>query len=124
MRPSVQLFRRRCKGIRAHFHERTWRAFCGTVVDGRATPADVGEDLGMSAGAVRVAKSRVLQPAAGGARRAPAGAPLDTEALPRRGHVPVASQPCSLAVTRARRDQVPQRGTPGARSANSSTMVP
>lgn len=47
------------EAIRGEFHERTWRAFWGVVIDGRAA-ADVGADLGMPAGTVRVAKSRVL----------------------------------------------------------------
>lgn len=46
--------------IRDQFAERTWQAFWRTAVEGRS-PADVGSELGMSAGAVRVAKSRVLQ---------------------------------------------------------------
>jgi RNA polymerase sigma-70 factor (ECF subfamily) len=45
--------------IRAEFEPRTWEAFWQTAVDGRAA-ADVAADLGMSPGAVRVAKSRVL----------------------------------------------------------------
>jgi RNA polymerase sigma-70 factor (ECF subfamily) len=45
--------------IRGDFHERTWRAFWGVVIDGRAA-ADVAADLGMQPGTVRVAKSRVL----------------------------------------------------------------
>lgn len=45
--------------IRNEFHERTWQAFWGVVVDGRAA-ADVAADLDMKPGAVRVAKSRVL----------------------------------------------------------------
>lgn len=45
--------------IRGEFHENTWQAFWGVVVDGRAT-ADVAADLNMKPGAVRVAKSRVL----------------------------------------------------------------
>jgi RNA polymerase sigma-70 factor (ECF subfamily) len=45
--------------IRDEFEERTWRAFWRTAVEGRAAK-DVATDLGMSAGAVRVAKSRVL----------------------------------------------------------------
>ena len=45
--------------IRVEFEERTWAAFWRTAVDGRAAK-DVAGDLGMSAGAVRVAKSRVL----------------------------------------------------------------
>lgn len=56
---ELHLFHDALQGIRDRFHERTWKAFLGTVVDGR-TPADVGEDLAMSPGAVRVAKSRVL----------------------------------------------------------------
>jgi RNA polymerase sigma-70 factor (ECF subfamily) len=46
--------------IRSEFEERTWQAFWLTVVEGRA-PKDVGLDLGMSPGAVRVAKARVLR---------------------------------------------------------------
>lgn len=45
--------------IRGEFHDQTWRAFWGVVVEGRAT-ADVAADLGMRPGTVRVAKSRVL----------------------------------------------------------------
>jgi RNA polymerase sigma-70 factor (ECF subfamily) len=41
------------------FEERTWQAFWRTAVDGRSA-ADVGAELGMTPGAVRVAKSRVL----------------------------------------------------------------
>ena len=54
------LFRRALELIRGEFEERTWRAFWRTAVDGQA-PKDVGPELGMSPGAVRVAKSRVLQ---------------------------------------------------------------
>jgi RNA polymerase sigma-70 factor, ECF subfamily len=45
--------------IQREFEERSWRAFWGVVVDGRA-PQEVGTELGMSPGAVRVAKCRVL----------------------------------------------------------------
>lgn len=45
--------------IRGEFEPRTWQAFWRAAVDGRS-PADVGAELGMSPGAVRVAKSRVL----------------------------------------------------------------
>jgi RNA polymerase sigma-70 factor (ECF subfamily) len=45
--------------IRSEFHERTWKAFWGVVVDGRLT-SDVAADLEMTSGAVRVAKSRIL----------------------------------------------------------------
>ena len=45
--------------IRGEFHERTWRAFWGVVVEGRAV-ADVAADLDMRPGTVRVSKSRVL----------------------------------------------------------------
>jgi RNA polymerase sigma-70 factor (ECF subfamily) len=45
--------------IRGEFHEQTWQAFWGVVVDGRST-RDVAQELAMQPGAVRVAKSRVL----------------------------------------------------------------
>src|SRR5262249_36174615 len=45
--------------IRSEFEERTWQAFWRTTVAGQV-PKDVAADLGMSPGAVRVAKSRVL----------------------------------------------------------------
>lgn len=46
--------------LRSEFEERTWRAFLRTAVD-RVPAKEVGEELGMSAGAVRVARSRVLK---------------------------------------------------------------
>src|SRR5262249_9818827 len=55
-----QLFARALELIRNEFEDRTWRAFWQTTVDGRAAP-EVALDLGMSPGAVRVAKSRVLR---------------------------------------------------------------
>lgn len=45
--------------IRGEFQERTWQAFWRVVVEGRS-PHDVADDLAMTPGAVRVAKSRVL----------------------------------------------------------------
>ena len=45
--------------IRGEFHERTWQAFWAVVVEGRSA-AEVGADLQMQPGHVRVAKSRVL----------------------------------------------------------------
>jgi RNA polymerase sigma-70 factor (ECF subfamily) len=53
------LFLRALDLIREEFEERTWSAFWRTAVEGRAAK-DVAADLGMSPGAVRVAKSRVL----------------------------------------------------------------
>jgi RNA polymerase sigma-70 factor (ECF subfamily) len=50
---------RALESIRGEFHENTWRAFWGVVVEGRAA-ADVGADLDMRPGTVRVSKSRVL----------------------------------------------------------------
>jgi RNA polymerase sigma-70 factor (ECF subfamily) len=45
--------------VRGEFHEATWQAFWLTAVEGQ--PArDVGRQLGLSAGAVYVAKSRVI----------------------------------------------------------------
>jgi RNA polymerase sigma-70 factor (ECF subfamily) len=46
--------------IQGEFEDRTWQAFWRTAVVGRST-AEVASELGMSAGAVRVAKSRVLR---------------------------------------------------------------
>jgi RNA polymerase sigma-70 factor (ECF subfamily) len=54
------LLRRGLELIRGEFESRTWQAFWLTAVEGRA-PGDVAGELGMSPGAVRVAKSRVLQ---------------------------------------------------------------
>jgi RNA polymerase sigma-70 factor (ECF subfamily) len=53
------LLRKALESIRGEFHEQTWKAFWGVVVEGRAT-ADVAADMSMKPGAVRVAKSRVL----------------------------------------------------------------
>ena len=50
---------RALESIRGEFHERTWQAFWGVVIDGR-TASDVAADLGMKPGTVRVSKSRVL----------------------------------------------------------------
>jgi RNA polymerase sigma-70 factor (ECF subfamily) len=53
------LVRRGLDMIQCEFEPRTWQAFWLTAVEGRAA-ADVASELGMSGGAVRVAKSRVL----------------------------------------------------------------
>lgn len=53
------LMRRALELIRCEFEPRTWQAFWLTSVEGRSTN-DVAAELGMSPGAVRVAKSRVL----------------------------------------------------------------
>ena len=55
-----RLFLRGLDLIRDEFEERTWKAFWGTAVEGRP-PQEVATRLSMSPGAVRVAKSRVLQ---------------------------------------------------------------
>ncbi|HEV3345397.1 MAG TPA: sigma-70 family RNA polymerase sigma factor [Pirellulales bacterium] len=57
---EVLLFHRALDLIRQDFAERTWQAFWRTAVDGVPAP-DVAAELGMTSGAVRVAKSRVLQ---------------------------------------------------------------
>jgi RNA polymerase sigma-70 factor (ECF subfamily) len=54
------LFLRGLTFIRGEFEPRTWQAFWETAVEGRAA-ADVAHQLAMTPGAVRVAKSRVLQ---------------------------------------------------------------
>ena len=55
-----QLHRRALDLVRAEFEERSWQMFWQTAIEGRP-PADVGADLGVSAAAVRQAKSRVLR---------------------------------------------------------------
>ncbi|HJT78637.1 MAG TPA: sigma-70 family RNA polymerase sigma factor [Gemmataceae bacterium] len=59
-RAEQGLFHRALELIRGEFEERTWQAFWRTAVEGGAAH-DVAAELGMSPGAVRVAKSRVLQ---------------------------------------------------------------
>ena len=53
------LLQQALESIRGEFQARTWQAFWGVAVEGRMT-ADVGADLNMKPGTVRVAKSRVL----------------------------------------------------------------
>lgn len=55
-----QLVRRALELIREDFTPRTWQAFWRVTVDGQR-PVDIAAELKMRPGAVRVAKSRVLQ---------------------------------------------------------------
>ena len=59
-RLETVLFHRGLERIRQHFDPKTWQAFWRTAVDG-LTAADAAAELGVQPGAVRVAKSRVLQ---------------------------------------------------------------
>ncbi|MBW3596880.1 MAG: RNA polymerase sigma factor [Planctomycetes bacterium] len=52
------VFRQALELVKADFEPVTWQAFWQTAVDGRAA-ADVAADLGITANAVRIAKSRV-----------------------------------------------------------------
>jgi RNA polymerase sigma-70 factor (ECF subfamily) len=54
-----QLFRLAATQVRDHFAPTTWQAFWQTAVEGKAAAA-VAADLGLSVGAVYVARSRVL----------------------------------------------------------------
>jgi RNA polymerase sigma-70 factor (ECF subfamily) len=54
------LFPRAVEQVRGEFEERTWRAFWLTVVEDRS-PAALEAELGMTAAAIRQAKSRVLR---------------------------------------------------------------
>lgn len=54
-----QLFHRGLELIRGEFEARTWQAFWRMTIDGQ-TASCVGQELGMTPGAVRVAKCRVL----------------------------------------------------------------
>jgi RNA polymerase sigma-70 factor (ECF subfamily) len=53
-------YQRGVRLIRGEFEERTWEAFWRMAVDGR-TAVEVAAELGMTPGAVYVAKSRVLR---------------------------------------------------------------
>jgi RNA polymerase sigma-70 factor (ECF subfamily) len=55
-----ELLQRALERVRGALHEKTWLAFAETVLAARSV-ADVAEELSMTAGAVRVAKCRVLQ---------------------------------------------------------------
>jgi len=55
-----ELYRQALEQVRGEFEERTWRAFVRTAVDGR-NAAEAAAELGLSAAAVRQAKSRVLR---------------------------------------------------------------
>src|SRR5262249_37835284 len=54
-----ELYRRAVEQVRGEFEERTWQMFWRTVVEGLSPPA-LAEELGVTAAAVRQAKSRVL----------------------------------------------------------------
>src|SRR5262249_40613404 len=54
-----RLFEWGAGGARGEFTLKTWEAFRRTAVDGRR-PGDVATELGMSVGAVYIARSRVL----------------------------------------------------------------
>ncbi|HCS52402.1 sigma-70 family RNA polymerase sigma factor [Rubinisphaera sp.] len=54
------LFQKSLELIQSEFETNTWTAFIQTAIDGRNT-ADVAADLGLSKGAVRTARYRVLR---------------------------------------------------------------
>lgn len=58
--PAAEIIRRGIDLIRDEFEERTWTAFVKTAVESKSTK-DVAEALGMSVGAVYVARSRVTK---------------------------------------------------------------
>jgi len=55
-----QLYLRVLELVRGEFEERTWQAFWLTVVDDRS-PAQVSQELNMTANTIRQARSRVLR---------------------------------------------------------------
>jgi RNA polymerase sigma-70 factor (ECF subfamily) len=54
------LYRRALELVRVEFEERTWQMFWLVVVESRA-PGDVAAEMKVTAGAVRLAKFRVLR---------------------------------------------------------------
>jgi RNA polymerase sigma-70 factor (ECF subfamily) len=59
-RPGPSLAQRGLELVKAEFESRTWQAFWQVTVEDRR-PAEVAASLGMSVGAVYMAKSRVLR---------------------------------------------------------------
>jgi RNA polymerase sigma-70 factor (ECF subfamily) len=57
---AAELLHRALGQIRADFTEKTWQAFWLVTVEGR-TPAEAGQELAMTRGAVHIAKCRVLK---------------------------------------------------------------
>jgi RNA polymerase sigma-70 factor (ECF subfamily) len=55
-----QVYQRALEQVRGDFEDRTWQAFCRTVLDGRS-PASLTFELDMTAPAIRQAKARVLR---------------------------------------------------------------
>ena len=55
-----QVYQRALEQVRGEFEECTWRAFWLTAIEGRQ-PAALAAELGVTAGAIRQAKSRVLR---------------------------------------------------------------
>ena len=56
----TRLYHRSLELVRGEFEERTWQAFWRAAVESQA-PAEIATDVGISAAAVRKAKSRVLR---------------------------------------------------------------
>ncbi len=54
------LYRRALSSLQSDFEERTWKAFWQVAVEDR-TPVEVAAEMGITANAVRLAKSRVLR---------------------------------------------------------------
>jgi RNA polymerase sigma-70 factor (ECF subfamily) len=55
---EAHLLRKAMELVRDDFEPKSWQAFWQTAVEGRSAP-DVAADLGLTANAVRIAKSRV-----------------------------------------------------------------
>jgi RNA polymerase sigma-70 factor (ECF subfamily) len=55
-----ELYHRALSLVRTEFEDATWMAFWRVVVDGQS-PALVAQELGVSAAAIRQAKSRILR---------------------------------------------------------------
>jgi RNA polymerase sigma-70 factor (ECF subfamily) len=56
---ELQIFAKAAEQVRGQFQPDTWQAFWRTTVEGR-NATEVARELGMTVGAVYIAKSRVL----------------------------------------------------------------
>lgn len=72
-----RLFAWACDEIRGEFQEKTWQAFWQTAVDGKSVK-QVSTELGISAGSIYVAKSRILTRIKARIEQIESGLPVET----------------------------------------------
>jgi len=76
-----RLFAWACDEVRGEFREKTWQAFWETAVDGKSVK-QVSTELGISAGSIYVAKSRILTRIKARIEQIESGLPVETSNSP------------------------------------------